>query len=355
MNIDILAEATNLLGPPVIPSDHRGWAHWWCPFHPDSSRAGHGGHPNFGVNLEIGYYKCLRCGASGPSLSHLSYKLGKGWRPDLSQAAAMDSFAPRETPKTKVSLLGEALSAGRSALLTSPALPYLQGRGVKQYTALVYGLGYGQPTPYISRDAAMSGYESKLVLKNGIWLWAGGVVYADPITKPTVLNVRYIPDNLLPAGERPFDIEENHHSWGVRQAPLGSWRITPRTKIVLVVEGLFDMLVGAQTVGERCLHPEVVTVYTNGASPVYRMLDWFTANAKKYEFVLIPDQDGAGLGEFKGYQQKDGRAEKRWVKGWKDHITEALDKGEGYYTVINTPDGLDPDEAFLSGWWPSVV
>src|SRR5664280_2431683 len=84
MNIDILAEATNLLGPPVITSDHRGWVHWWCPFHPLSSRAGHCGHPNFGVNLEIGYYKCLRCGASGPSLSHLSYKLGKGWRPDLS-------------------------------------------------------------------------------------------------------------------------------------------------------------------------------------------------------------------------------------------------------------------------------
>ena len=288
-------------------------------------------------------------------MSHLSYKLGKGWRPDLSQTAAIDSFAPREAPKTKVGLLGEALSAGRSALLTSPALPYLQSRGVKQYTALVYGLGYGQPMPCITREVAISAQESKLVLKNGIWLWAGGVVYADPITKPTILNVRYIPDNFLPAGERPFNTEEKHHSWGVRQAPLGSWRIRPQTRAVMVVEGLFDMLVGAQTVSERGLHPEVVTVYTNGASPVYRMLDWFTANAGKYEFILIPDQDGAGLGEFKEFQLKDGGIEKRWVKGWKDHITDALDKGGGRYTVINTPNGLDPDEAFLSGWWPSVI
>jgi hypothetical protein len=267
----------------------------------------------------------------------------------------MDSYAGREVPKSKISQLDEALSAARSALLTSPAIPYLQERGVKQYTALVYGLAYGQPTPYISKDTALSAYESKLVLRNGVWLWAGGVVYADPINKPTVINVRYIPDERLPAGTRPFPIEENHHTWGVRQAPLGSWRITGSTRVLLVVEGLFDMLVGAQTVGERYLHPEVVTVYTNGASPVYRMLDWFTANATKYDFVLIPDQDGAGLGEFKDYQLKGGGTEKRWVKGWKDHITEALDKGEGHYTVINTPDGLDPDEAFLSGWWPSVI
>jgi hypothetical protein len=348
-SIDIIAEATKILqSPPVIPPDSRGWAHWWCPFHGDSLRAGRGGRPNFGINIEIGYYKCLRCGESGPSLSYLSHKLGKGWRPDLSQAAAMDSYAGREVPKSKVNQLDEALSAARSALLTSPAIPYLQERGVKQYTALVYGLAYGQPSPYISKETALSAYESKLVLRNGIWLWAGGVVYADPINKPTVLNVRYIPDERLPAGTRPFPIEENHHTWGVRQAPLGSWRITSSTRVLLVVEGLFDMLVGAQTVGERHLHPEVVTVYTNGASPVYRMLDWFTANATNYDFVLIPDQDKAGLGGWDEVKQKN-------VLGWLQHITGAIDKGGGRHCVINTPNGLDPDEAFLSGWWPSII
>jgi len=347
-NIDILGEATRLLGPPVVPADHRGWAHWWCPFHPDSSRAGRGGKPNFGINLEIGYYKCLRCGASGPSLSHLSYKLGKGRRPDLSQTAAMDDYVAREAPKTKVSLLGEALSAGRSALLTSPALKYLQSRGVKPFTSLVYGLAYGQPTPYISKGTALDAYDSRLVLKSGIWLWAGGVVYADPISKPTVLNVRYIPEDLLPAGTRPFPIEENHHSWGIRQVPLGSWRFTPETKVVLVVEGLFDMLVGAQIVGERNLHPDVVVVYTNGAAPASRMLNWFTDHASKYEFVLVPDQDAAGLGGWDEEKKKD-------IKGWKQHITEALEKGGGRYCVINTPDKMDPDEAFLSGWWPSII
>jgi len=348
-NIDILAEASKILqSAPVIPPDHRGWAHWWCPFHGDSLRAGRGGRPNLGINIEIGYYKCLRCGESGPSLSHLSYKLGKGWRPDLSQSAAMDNYVGREIRTSKVNLLDEALSVARSALLTSPAMAYLQTRGVRQYTAMVYGLGYGDPAPYISKDTAMAAYDSRLVLKSGTWLWAGGVVYADPITRPTVVNVRYIPDECLPAGVRPFPIEEFHHTWGVRGAPLGSWRITNATRVLIVVEGLFDMLVGAQTVSERRLHPEVIAVYTNGASPAHRMLEWFTANATRFDFILIPDQDEAGLG---GFDEK----RKKPIPGWLQRITEAIDKGGGRLCVINTPNRMDPDEAFLTGWWPSVI
>jgi hypothetical protein len=348
-NIDILAEATRILqSPPVIPPDHRGWAHWWCPFHGDSLRAGQGGHPNLGINLEIGYYKCMRCGASGPSLSHLSHQLGQGWRPDLTQAAAMDNYAAREPRKSRVTELDEALSAARAALLRSPAMDYLQSRGVKKYTAISYGLGYGHPTPYISKDTALSAYASKLVLRSGVWLWAGGVVYADPLTRPTVLNVRYIPQEKLPAGTRPFPIEENHHTWGVRQGPLGGWRIANTTKALLVVEGLFDMLVGSQAIAERKLHPEVVAVYTNGASPVQRMLHWFTENASKYDFILVPDQDKAGLG---GWDEKRHKA----VPGWLQHLVEAINKGNGRYCAINTPDRLDPDEAFLSGWWPSLI
>ena len=89
---------------------------------------------------------------------------------------------------------------------------------------------------------------------------------SDPITRPSVLNVRYIPEEKLPVGTRPFPIEENHHTWGVRQDPLGSWRIANTTRVLLVVEGLFDMLVGSQVIAERNLHPEIVAVYTNGAS-----------------------------------------------------------------------------------------
>lgn len=349
MSIDILQEATELFGrPPDIPPDHRGWAHWWCPFHDDRARAGRGGHPNFGINLEIGNYKCLRCGASGPSLSVLSDKMGMGKNPRLSQDAVLTSYAGKDFRVSKVPELDEALSAARGALLQSPAVPYLKHRGVKPFTALVYGLAYGQPAPAISKGTAHSAYQSRLVLKNGTWLWAGGVVYADPLTHPTVLNVRYIPEEYLREGTRPFPIEENHHTWGVRQAPLGAWRITSETRVLLVVEGLFDMLVGAQAVAERKLHPEVIAVYTNGASPTRRMLDWFGEHATKYEHVLIPDQDAAGLG---GWDDKKGK----FIPGWLQHITKAIESGGGRYTVINTPNKTDPDEAFLSGWWPSVI
>jgi len=57
--------------PPVIPSDHRagrtGGVHSIPTLHVPAMVD----TPNFGVNLEIGYYKCLRCGASGPSLRSL--------------------------------------------------------------------------------------------------------------------------------------------------------------------------------------------------------------------------------------------------------------------------------------------
>ena len=61
---DILFAAEEILGPAVRVERHRDWAVFWCPFHNDSSRAGQGGHPNFGVHLVDGYWKCLRCGAT---------------------------------------------------------------------------------------------------------------------------------------------------------------------------------------------------------------------------------------------------------------------------------------------------
>jgi len=43
--------------------------------------------------------------------------------------------------------------------------------------------------------------ESRLLIKD-TWLWAGSVVYADPLINPTVINCRYIPEEQLPAKER---------------------------------------------------------------------------------------------------------------------------------------------------------
>ncbi|MBN2118721.1 MAG: hypothetical protein JW730_19280 [Anaerolineales bacterium] len=56
---DILSAAEEILGPAVRVERHRDWAIFWCPFHSDEDRAGEGGHPNFGVHLVEGYWKCL--------------------------------------------------------------------------------------------------------------------------------------------------------------------------------------------------------------------------------------------------------------------------------------------------------
>lgn len=77
MNPDILQQAEALLGKAVKVEGNRDWGIFWCPFHNDSARAGQGGHANFGVHLEKGYWACLRCGAKGGSLKSLS-KTGSG-------------------------------------------------------------------------------------------------------------------------------------------------------------------------------------------------------------------------------------------------------------------------------------
>ena len=81
---NILSAAEEILGQAVRVERHRDWAIFWCPFHNDASREGEGGHPNFGVNLVNGYWKCLRCGATGGSLNALRIKLGQDWKPPVS-------------------------------------------------------------------------------------------------------------------------------------------------------------------------------------------------------------------------------------------------------------------------------
>jgi hypothetical protein len=213
MSVDILSAAEEMLGPAVRVEAHREWATFWCPFHNDSDRAGQGGHANLGVNLTKGYWKCLRCGASGGSLKSLSYKLGKGWKPPVS---AILPIRP-ERPPTQVEQLDEAMAEARANIQRSPAWRSLAQRGLRPYTSLVYGLGYGLPFPTVRRETIQAANQSLMLRRDGTWLWAGGIVYADPPTHPTVLNVRYIPEEQLPKGTRRFTPKKNHKTWG--QAP----------------------------------------------------------------------------------------------------------------------------------------
>jgi hypothetical protein len=328
MNQDILEQAEELLGKAVKVETNRDWGIFWCPFHNDSARAGNGGHANFGVHLEQGYWACLRCGAKGGSLNALRLKLGKDWKPIQVVSAPYKHVAPSQT-----ALLDEALAETRAHVQTSPAWAYLAERGLEAYTALVYGLGYGLPKPFVSRQTLDAAYQSRLVMSKRMWLWAGSVVYADPPIHPSVINVRYLPDDRLPPGTRTFVPEENHRTWGNRIRPLGSWRIGKRTKTLVVLEGLFDMLLFAQALRQRGMDSEVTAVYTNGACPSARMLDWFSLH-NQYDYLLIRDPDEAGT-------------------QWTVAVAKAIQRGNGNARIAAPPDPFDPDEAILHGWWPS--
>jgi hypothetical protein len=331
MNIDILSAAEEILGPAVRVERHRDWATFWCPFHNDVDRAGHGGHANFGVNLTKGYWKCLRCGASGGSLKSLSYKLGKGWQPPVLVTLPVRS----ERPPTQVERLDEAMAEARANVQRSPAWGYLAGRGLRPYTSLVYGLGYGLPIPAVHGETIQAANQSLMLRRDGTWLWAGGVVYADPPTRPSVLNVRYIPEEQLPRGTRNFIPEKNHKTWGRRLKPLGAWRMTGATRTLIVLEGLFDMLVTAQKLHELGRETDTVAVYTNGSSPSAKMLTWF-AEHNEYEYILIRDPDQAG-------------------QEWEESVSAAIRHGGAEVVQMCPPGILDPDEAILNGWWPSAI
>ena len=139
----------------------------------------------------------------------------------------------------------------------------------------------------------------------------------------------------MPAGTRNFVPKKNHKSWGRRLKPLGAWRITGKTRTLVVLEGLFDMLVTAQKLHELGRETDTVAVYTNGASPSAKMLDWFSRNSR-YEYILIRDPDKAGL-------------------EWEESVSAAIRHGGAPIHCLCPPDTLDPDEVILRGWWPSIL
>lgn len=331
MNQDILNAAEELLGKAVKVEEHRDWAIFWCPFHGDQTRAGNGGHANFGVHLVKGYWKCLRCGATGGSLKSLSKKLGADWKPPNADTLTRK---PVRLP-TQVDCLDEAMSDARSRLHSSPAMQYLASRGVSAYTALVYGLGYGHPVPAVRKNVVDAAKQSLMLRRDGMWLWSGSVVYADPPLGPTVINARYIPETQLPPGTRNFTPPENHKTWGNRIQPLGAWRIKPTTRQIVVLEGLFDLLITAQKIHALGLDESVSAVYTNGASPAKRMLAWFHEHGE-YRYTLIHDPDKAGL-------------------EWCETVSGAIRHATSDVRIVSTPGTLDPDEAILGGWWPELL
>lgn len=311
---DILAEVSELLGPPVAVHRHRGWADWWCPFHPDREKAGRGGRPNFGVNLTDGYWRCFRCGASGPSVQQLRTKLGADWKPKYHETSAS-----REKTPVGISSVREGIDAARAALLKK-AMGYIRQRGLRPYTAMLYGLGYGIPRPPVSPQVWQAARELRLINSHDWWLWAGGIVYADPPYMPTFLQVRHLREGA-----------PKYQSWGRLGEPLGAWRITPKTRMVVVVEGMFDMLVVAQALYDRRLDGEVTPVYTSSASVSHTMREWFEKKRAE-EYLLIPDPDEAG-------------------RDWEKTLKVAIRKSGASCRVARPPDGLDPDEAILQGWW----
>lgn len=315
---DILNDAQEILGQAVRIEEQRGWAIFWCPFHNDAARAGRGGRPNFGVNIrsDKGYWKCLRCAEAGPSMAALRRKLGVS-RPKPE--------TPKKTPRiqtgSQIAGLDEALAEARATLMGSPGWAYLHNRGIRPYTILTYGLGYGVPSPKVHRVTRERARRSRLIGQDNHWLWAGGVVYADPLIRPITIQVRHL---------RP-GTDKKYQTWGRLARPLGAWRMKASTQIVIVVEGLFDMLIFSQALHDRQMET-VIPVFTGGASVSWSMRNWFQEH-RHVGYLLVPDPDEAG-------------------KEWTKTIRTTIRKGKGVSHTAHPPKGLDPDEAILQGWWP---
>ena len=315
----ILIQAEALLGPAVRVHPHRGWAEFWCPFHPDAARQGRRGRPNFGVSLVDGRWKCLRCGRSGPSLAALARELGKEI-PDRRAEAPREEKRPVPPP---VARLEEALAAARWALWNAAeaqgAREYLARRGISPAVASAYGLGYGLAFPRVSRETLEAARAAGLVRRDGPWGWAGGILFPDPPVGRRAIQARL----LRPGASLKYQ------TWGRLERPYGAWRVRPATRLVIAAEGVFDALALAGALEAEGLFPEAVAVATWGASPSRPVLEWL--RDWRGELWLIPDGDEAG----REWARRIGRARQGRPT-----------------TVILPPDGLDPDEAVRAGWRP---
>jgi len=98
---------------------------------------------------------------------------------------------------------------------------------------------------------------------------------------------------------------------------------------------LFDMLITAQKIHQLGREADTVAVYTNGASPSAKMHQWLREHPQ-YEYLLLRDPDKAGV-------------------EWAQSVSASIRHGGAKVRTLRPPDQLDPDEAILSGWWPSIL
>ncbi|MDR7574394.1 MAG: toprim domain-containing protein [Armatimonadota bacterium] len=315
----ILSQAEALLGPAVRVYPARGWAEFWCPFHDDARRQGRRGRPNLGVSLVDGHWRCLRCGAAGPSLAALARALGQ----DFSLEKRADSPLPPPPPRP-IARLEEALGIARWALWNAPAAAaaraYLEARGIPEAIARAYGLGYGPAAPRVRAETLAAAREAGLVRKDGLWRWAGALVFPDPPVGPRAIQIRRV--RAEPAGPK-------YQSWGRLERPYGAWRIRPGTRLLIAAEGVFDALALAAALEAEGLFPEAVPVATWGSSPSRAVLEALREWPR--ELWLIPDPDEAG-------------------EAWARRIRQ--ERGKQLTRVLRPPEGLDPDEAIRAGWRP---
>jgi hypothetical protein len=259
----------------------------------------------------------------------MARKLGKDYKP-ISPSPNWQPIPP--VADYNIGDVMEAILHARANLARSPAERWMmERRGITRYTATTYGLGYGIAKPPVSSAVVDSAKNMKLAGKWGKWWWEESVIYADPPSNPDALLVRFLPDEY--ASPRKYPPRSIHQAWGILEEPLGAWRGDERTKGYLVVEGLFDMLVGSQYLNKYGLFPEIVAVYTKGSHPSFAMREWMAERDAMY--FLVQDMDEAG-------------------NEWTDSIVASLDMSGRKYRVFYPPDGKDPDEAFLSGWWPNI-
>jgi len=115
--------------------------------------------------------------------------VGEWWLAQVSELQARDQLettrigGPADTTGATADTgrtIGRSNGRGARERAALPAWGYLAGRGLRPYTSLVYGLGYGLPVPAVHRNVIEAASQSLMLRRDGTWLWAGSVVYADP-------------------------------------------------------------------------------------------------------------------------------------------------------------------------------
>ena len=191
--------------------------------------------------------------------------------------------------------------------------------------AQIYGLGYGLWRPEVTPEVEQAALEHHLARRSQRgqvwWTWAEGVVYAEPLVTPPVffIQVRHLRKTA----------RLKYQSWGDLRVPGGAWMVNERTEVLLIVEGLFDMLVLATVLRRLGRLGRWVPLYTAGGGS-RPQIEWIREKARDVDVLLIPDPDPAG-------------------KEWATRLKRILRKRvQGVFI----PPGMNPDEAVLNGWWP---